>query len=200
MAGWNIEMPLRARPPNTHGWSAERRFLLPGVPDGPCLRRAEITDVYLSGTRLRLRRTVETTAAATTTVRKLTQKVPAPAGGPGLITTLYLDEAEYEALSVLPGAGLTKTRYRVPPLGVDVFTGALSGLVMGEIEFETADQEAAFPGLAGSALEVTLDGRFSGGRLAVTDQPQLLALLAALDLEPLDASGLAVRPLSPIPE
>ena len=94
----------------------ERRFLLPRVPDGPCLRRAEITDLYLSHTRLRLRRTVETTAAATTTVRKLTQKVPAPAGGPGLITSLYLDEAEYEALSMLPGAGLTKTRYSVPRL------------------------------------------------------------------------------------
>ena len=82
----------------------ERRFLLLRVPAGPCIRRAEISDLYLSGTRLRLRRTVETTASARTTVRKLTQKIPAPGGGPGLITTMYLDEAEYEALATLPGA------------------------------------------------------------------------------------------------
>ncbi len=94
----------------------ERRFLLLGVPDGPCIRRAEINDLYLAGTRLRLRRTVETTATATTTVRKLTQKIPADDGGPGLITTFYLDEAEYQALATLPGAGLTKTRaQRAPP-------------------------------------------------------------------------------------
>ena len=171
----------------------ERRFLLRRVPDGPCIRRAEITDLYLSGTRLRLRRTVESTATATTTVRKLTQKIPAPVGGPGLITTFYLDEAEYEALATLPGAGLTKTRYSVPPLGVDVFSGALGGLMMGEIEFETADEEARFPSPAESAVEVTLDRRFTGGRLAVMDRRELLALLAALDLEPLDASELAAR-------
>ena len=73
----------------------ERRFLLLRLPDGPCVRRAEITDLYLAGTRLRLRRTVETTAAAIVTVRKLTQKIPAPAGGPGLITTVYLDQSGY---------------------------------------------------------------------------------------------------------
>ena len=88
---------------------------------------------------------------------------------------------------------MTKTRYSVPPLGVDEFTGALSGLVMGEIEFETADEEARFPSPAESALEVTLDERFTGGRLAVMDRPELLALLAAMDLEPLDASELTVR-------
>ena len=133
------------------------------------------------------------------TVRKLTQKIPAPAGGPGLITTVYLDESEYATLAALPGARLTKMRYSVPPLGVDVFAGALSGLVMAEIEFETAVAEARFPGLSDSAVEVTLDGRMTGGRLAVMDRPQLLALMAALDLEPLDASELAVRPLSPMP-
>jgi hypothetical protein len=176
----------------------ERRFVLDRVPDGPCVRRAEMTDLYLVGTRLRLRRTVETTAAATTTVRKLTQKIPAPAGGPGLITTVYLDESEYATLVALPGARLSKMRYSVPPLGVDVFAGALSGLVMAEVEFETAVEEARFPGFSDSAVEVTLDGRMTGG-LAVMDRPELLALMAALDLEPLDASELAVRPLSPIP-
>jgi CYTH domain-containing protein len=171
----------------------ERRFLLLGVPAGPCIRRAEISDLYVAGTRLRLRRAVETTATATTTVRKLTQKIPAPDGGPGLISTLYLNEVEYEVLATLPGARLTKTRYSVPPLGVDVFSGALGGLVMGEIEFESADEEARFPLPAASALEVTRDERFTGARLALMDRSELSTLLAAAGLEPLDASELAAR-------
>ena len=48
----------------------ERRFLLSAVPPGEVVRRAAITDRYLPGTRLRLRRTVETTAGGTTVVHK----------------------------------------------------------------------------------------------------------------------------------
>jgi hypothetical protein len=116
----------------------ERRFLLAQAPDGPCVRRAAITDRYVTGTRLRLRRAVETTASGSTISGKFTQKIPAPGGGPGLITTMYLDEAEHAVLSGLPGSGLTKTRYSGPPFGADVFTGHLAGLLMAEIEFENA--------------------------------------------------------------
>jgi hypothetical protein len=37
----------------------ERRFLLGQAQDDPCLRRAAITDLYVTGTRLRLRRAGE---------------------------------------------------------------------------------------------------------------------------------------------
>jgi hypothetical protein len=131
----------------------ERRFLLARAPEGACVRRAAITDLYVTGTRLRLRRAVETTAGGSTISYKFTQKIPAPGGGPGLITTLYLDEAEHSVLSELPGSGLTKTRYSVPPFGVDVFTGDTwgfnhghvhGGLLMEGIEFENADEEKHF--------------------------------------------------------
>jgi len=76
----------------------ERRFLLTGLPgDARIVRSARITDNYLLGTRLRLRRWVETTAETTTTVCKLTQKVPAPDGRPGLITSIYLTQTEYNS-------------------------------------------------------------------------------------------------------
>lgn len=89
----------------------ERRFLLGRAPDGLRVRRAAITDLYITGTRVRLRRVVETTASGSMISRKFTQKIPAPGGGPGLITTIYLDEAEHSVLAGLPGSGLTRTRY-----------------------------------------------------------------------------------------
>ena len=178
----------------------ERRFLLGAVPTGPCIRRAEITDRYLHGrsvTRLRLRQTVETTTAGTMTIRKLTQKIPNPSGGPGLITTLYLSAAEHEVISALPADVLEKSRYSVPPLGVDVFRGPLAGLVVAEIEFATDEDQAAFAPPPESVAEVTFDDRFTGGRYLHTGRDDLLALLAEHGLEPVDARELAERPLSP---
>jgi CYTH domain-containing protein len=172
----------------------ERRFLLAQAPAGPCVRRAAITDLYVTGTRLRLRRAVGTTASGSTISRKFTQKIPAPDGGPGLITTMYLNEAEHAVLSGLPGSGLTKTRYSVPPFGVDVFTGNLTGLLMAEVEFESAEEEKHFQAPHDVIAEVTADPRFSGGRLALTERHELESLFAEFGLEPLDASELEARP------
>jgi CYTH domain-containing protein len=177
----------------------ERRFLLAAAPDGPCVRRAAITDLYVNGTRLRLRRAVETTASESTISRKFTQKIPAPGGGPGFITTIYLDEAEYLVLSELPGSGLTKVRYSVPPFGVDVFTGNLAGLLMAEIEFENAEEETYFQVPPDAIAEVTNDPRLSGGRLALTKRNELVALLGEFGLKPLDAYELAARTLTASP-
>jgi CYTH domain-containing protein len=174
----------------------ERRFLLGRAPDGPCVRRAAITDLYITGTRVRLRRAIETTASGSMISRKFTQKIPAPGGGPGLITTIYLDEAEHSVLAGLPGSGLTKTRYSVPPFGVDVFSGNLAGLLMAEIEFENAEDEKHFQVPPNVIAEVTADPRLSGGRLALTNRNELLPLLAEFGLEPLDACELAARTLT----
>ena len=174
----------------------ERRFLLGRVPAGPCVGRAEITNHYLDGTRLRLRQTVETTAAATTMVWKLTQKIPAPTGGPGLITTLYLSAAEHAALDVLPGPILVKTRYSVPPFGIDVLGGELEGLVVAEIEFATDDEQAAFPAPPESVAEVTLDARFTGGHYLTMARDGLLAALAELGAPLVDATELRERSLT----
>ena len=163
----------------------ERRFLLAGPLPGTPVKSAEITDRYLLGTRLRLRRTVETAAGETRTFYKLTQKIPAPDGGPGLITTVYLDAAEYERLSSLPAAVLRKTRLSIPPLGVDVFAPPLAGLYLAEAEFDSAAELQAFAVPICAVAEVTHDPRFTGGRFAAMTAEELAALLSAFGIRSL---------------
>jgi CYTH domain-containing protein len=160
----------------------ERRFLLGGPPREPGIRTVFITDRYIAGTRTRLRRAVEGTDGAQRIVHKLTQKVPSPDRGPGLITTMYLNDDEYRALAVLPAAVLHKTRHSIPPFGVDYFDGPLKGLYLAEAEF-TSDTEAAefSPGPLVVA-EVTHDHRFSGGYLASATREDIAVALAEYGL------------------
>ena len=177
----------------------ERRFLMAGPPAPEEVTATRvITDRYLVGTRLRLRR-VDFPEGGGSEL-KLTQKVPVPAGLPtalpaavpysrvsgvqGLITNTYLSWAEYELLSTLPGEVLVKTRFSVPPLGVDVFGGALRGLVVGEVEFADDEEARGFVAPGGCVAEVTDDVRFTGGRLVVASREDLLGWLAEYGLRP----------------
>lgn len=76
----------------------ERRLLLGSQPIGEVVRRVRIADRYLHGTRrLRLCRATKTFSTGGTsdqTVYRLAQKVLAPGGEPGLITTIYRDAAD----------------------------------------------------------------------------------------------------------
>jgi CYTH domain-containing protein len=160
----------------------ERRFLLAAPPSGVRLTgERQITDCYLTGTRLRLRRV---TRARSEPELKLTQKVPATRPGPvsGLITNFYLSQAEYDLLATLPAAELAKTRLSFPPYVIDVFGPPRHGLVLAEVEMPTDAGLAACPPPPGSVAEVTSDERFTGGRLAVTRRPELLAWLAEFGL------------------
>ncbi|WP_285739602.1 hypothetical protein [Kitasatospora phosalacinea] len=160
----------------------ERRFLLDRVPaPGSVTVARRITDRYVDGTRLRLRRAERLDTGECT--YKLTQKLPAPPGTPGavqgLITNLYLSEEEYaRLLAALPGPELTKTRLSVPPLGVDVFEGPLRGLVLAEAEFENAEDAETFVPPPGCIAELTADQHFTGGQLARTDREELRGDLA----------------------
>jgi CYTH domain-containing protein len=168
-------------PPGKHQKYArperERRFLLAGLPLGEIEQTATIVDRYLLGTRLRLRRTVEIGAHGTRTVHKLTQKVPAPDGGPGLITTVYLSEEEHERLSTIPAAILRKTRFSIEPFGVDQFAPPLDGLFLAEIEFDTDEAMQRFTAPSWAVSEVTRDPRFTGGHFAMLATGELTALL-----------------------
>ncbi|GGO99672.1 hypothetical protein [Wenjunlia tyrosinilytica] len=135
----------------------ERRFLLAGPPARSRVTVARvITDRYLVGTRLRLRRADFPGGGCEL---KLTQKVPVPRPGgvQGLVTSTYLSPAEYELLASLPAAVVCKTRLSVPPLGVDVFEGLLQGLVLAEAEFATEEEALSFVPPAGCVAEVTYD-------------------------------------------
>jgi len=158
----------------------ERRFLLAVMPAETPAGRVLIEDRYLVGTRLRLRRMTEFGPADQPgrLTHKLTQKVPAPDGTPGLITTLYLSAPEYEALAAVPGHALRKVRTSIPPFGVDEFRGPLTGLILAEAEFETDDDRAAFRPPIETVAEVTADERFTGGRLVRVEGNEIGALLA----------------------
>lgn len=160
----------------------ERRFLLAAAPaTRETVAEHRITDRYLTGTRLRLRR-VEPTGGGES-IYKLTQKVPGGSGHvQGLITNTYLSKAEYGVLTALPADVLSKTRLTMPPFGVDVFDPPLNGLVLAEVEFTDDKTAAAFPAPDEAVAEVTEDHRFTGGSLVRTGRDGLLNLLAAYGL------------------
>lgn len=167
----------------------ERRFLLRHVPVAPPTTRVvAITDHYLRETRLRLRCTVER-GGANSKVFKLTQKISGPDRRPGLITTMYLSEEEYDLLRGLPAESVDKVRYSVAPLGVDQFGDRLRGLVLAEAEFDSDEEMAAFRPPAWVLAEVTADERFTGGRLAHTTRKELIKILSEFCVEVTDEPG-----------
>jgi CYTH domain-containing protein len=143
----------------------ERRWLMREAPDPKdATAEVEITDIYFSGTRLRLRRMVDRRGEQPT-IYKLTQKVPGTSTA-GLVTNTYLSKAEYELLAQLDGCELKKIRYSIPPFGIDAFLPPLAGLVLAEAEFEDDEAMAAATAPAEAISEVTDDPQFTGGYLA----------------------------------
>ena len=163
----------------------ERRYLLSELPPGLKVndRHAQITDNYLTNTRLRLRK-VRWPATNEWTL-KLTQK-HAPGEPPDfsrtLITSIYLNEYEYEVLSVFEANEIRKNRYPYEHEGrkysIDVFLGALHGLILAETEFDTDEELRDFPAPPFAAREVTRDELFTGARLVELTIDSLRAELA----------------------
>jgi CYTH domain-containing protein len=149
----------------------ERRFLLRELPPGLKLSdaHAQITDNYITGTRLRLRK-VRVPATNEWTL-KLTQKhAPQPPDfSRTLITNLYLNEREYETLSVFEANELRKNRYPYEHEGrkysVDVFLGDLRGLILAETDFDTDEEMDSFALPPFAARDVTREEMFTGARL-----------------------------------
>ncbi|HEX8687824.1 MAG TPA: hypothetical protein VF654_15050 [Pyrinomonadaceae bacterium] len=149
----------------------ERRYLLGELPPGLKLAdpHTQITDNYVTGTRLRLRKVRDPRANEWTL--KLTQKrAPEPPDfSRTLITNIYLSPYEYEVLSVFEGNELRKNRYPYEhegrPYSVDVFLGPLRGLVLAETDFDDDAEMDAFPPPPFAALDVSRDELFTGARL-----------------------------------
>ena len=149
----------------------ERRYLLRELPPGLKVndRHAQITDNYITNTRLRLRK-VRWPLTNEWTL-KLTQKhAPAPPDfSRTLITSIYLNEYEYEVFSVFEANELRKNRYPYEHAGrrysIDVFLGALHGLILAETDFDGDAEMDNFPPPSFAALDVTQDELFTGGRL-----------------------------------
>jgi len=149
----------------------ERRYLLQDLPEG--LTRADphvqITDNYITGTRLRLRKVRDPRTNKWTV--KFTQKfAPNPADlSRTIITNTYLNAAEYQVLSVFEANEIRKNRYAFEWEGrkftIDMFLGDLFGLVLAEVSFETEAELASFPKPPFAIAEVTNNELFTGVKL-----------------------------------
>lgn len=163
----------------------ERRFLLAEAPsDSSATAVWVITDRYLPGTRLRLRRVERPDVGECE--YKFTQKVPSRQEGAvqGLITNTFLSAVEYQLLASLPAEVLVKRRLSVPPFGVDVFEGSLQGLVLAEAEFTSDEEAQSFSPSPDCVAEVTDDPRFTGGRLVRASRDEVLIWLDEYGIRP----------------
>jgi CYTH domain-containing protein len=154
----------------------ERRWLCHMVPREQIIRSEAITDLYVTGTRLRLREARSTDSGAG--MLRLSRKADVDPHT-RLVTSIYLPEEEFAVLAAsLPGVRLKKLRHKLKrhhpgvALLVDEFQGELDGLVMVEADFATPDLLAAFPAPDFARREVTGDPRFTGGYLAKHGLPK----------------------------
>lgn len=149
----------------------ERRYVLSDLPEG--ITRVDphlqITDNYITGTRLRIRKVREPRSNKWTV--KFTQKFPPDPNDLSrtIITNTYLNALEAEVLSVFDTNEIRKNRYPFEfdgrKFSVDMFLGDLFGLVLAEISFDTEEELDSFPKPPFALLDVTNDPLFSGGRL-----------------------------------
>lgn len=150
----------------------ERRYLMQNLPDG--LTRADphlqITDTYITGTRLRIRKMRDPQTNKWTV--KFTQKfAPNPADfSRTIITNIYLNALEAETLSVFDANEIRKNRYQFVfddrKFAVDMFLGDLFGLVLAETSFDTDEELNSFPVPPFVLADVTNNEVFTGGKLS----------------------------------
>jgi CYTH domain-containing protein len=150
----------------------ERRYLLRDLPEG--LTRADhhlqITDNYLTGTRLRLRKVRDPKTNKWTV--KFTQKFAPNTDdfSRTIITNTYLSAIEAETLSMFDANEIRKNRYRYEFEGrafsIDMFLGDLFGLVLAETGFESDEELDHFPLPSFALADVTHHELFTGGRLS----------------------------------
>ncbi len=153
----------------------ERRWLCRQVPRERVVQTEAITNLYVTGTRLRLREARPIDGGAP--MLRLSRKADVDPHT-RLVTSIYLPEEEFAVLAAsLPGVRVKKLRHRLHRLAdvvmlIDEFRGKLDGLIMAEAEFETPDLLVAFPMPDFAMREVTHDQRFTGGYLVKNGPPK----------------------------
>ena len=167
----------------------ERRYLLRDLPEG--ITRADphlqITDNYMTGSRLRLRKVREPRSNKWTA--KLTQKfAPDPNDlSRTIITNTYLNALEAETLSTLFNSNeIRKNRYHFEFEGrtfsADMFLGDLFGLVLAEVSFETDEELDNFQMPPFAVADITNEPLFTGGKLCDLTFSDVRAEVARLGL------------------
>ena len=167
----------------------ERRYLLRDLPEG--MNRADphlqITDNYVTGSRLRLRKVREPRTNKWTV--KFTQKfAPNPNDlSRTIITNTYLNALEADVLSTIFDSNeIRKNRYPFEfdgrDFSIDMFLGDLFGLVLAEVSFKTDEELDTFPKPLFALAEVTNEELFTGGRLCDLTFSDVRAEIARLGL------------------
>jgi CYTH domain-containing protein len=149
----------------------ERRYLLQDLPEG--LTRAsphlQITDNYVTGTRLRLRKVRDPQTNKWTV--KLTQKFAPNSADSSrtFVTNIYLNALEAEVFGMFQENEIRKNRYPFEFEGrkfsVDMFLGELFGLVLAEVSFATDEELDSYPRPPFAVADVTNNELFNGGKL-----------------------------------
>ncbi|NTW30858.1 MAG: hypothetical protein HGA33_06255 [Candidatus Moranbacteria bacterium] len=169
----------------------ERTYLAKRLPEGlyECPSR-EMLDIYLPVSSrhpvLRLRKngdqlemTKKTIVEGTDSSRMEEQ-------------TIKLSDEEYAALAGIGGKRVGKTRYLYEIDGhtaeVDVFDGALSGLILVDFEFETEAEKDAFLMPEFCLAEVTQEESIAGGFLAGKSYDDIAPGLSRFGYERIDAA------------
>jgi CYTH domain-containing protein len=150
----------------------ERRYLLQDLPEGMSRADAhvQITDNYVTGTRLRLRKVRDPQTNKWTV--KLTQKFAPDKEDLSrtIITNLYLTALETETLAISEANEIRKNRYWFEFEGrkfsVDMFLGDLFGLVLAEVSFANDEELRSFPKPPFAIADVTNNEMFTGGKLS----------------------------------
>ncbi len=163
----------------------ERRFLLRELPGD--LTRADphlqLFDNYITNTRLRLRKV--RLPQTREWIWKLTQKFAPDPADPArtLVTDIYLARGEYETLAVFEANEIRKNRYPYEHAGraytIDVFLGALHGLILAETTFTSDDEKRGFQTPPFVAFDVSDDEMFNGGNLVNLTTDEIRATLKA---------------------
>lgn len=162
-------------PKSKYAWvEHERRWLCAAVPFDRVVSAEAFTDLYVTGTQLRLREAIPLGGGPP--MLRLGRKADV-SPSVRLLTSIYLSPEEFRLLSALPGNILRKTRHSLGRIDgadvfVDVFEGPLSGLVMAEAEFPDVESMARYPTPDFALREVTDDIRYTGGRLATDGLPE----------------------------
>jgi len=143
----------------------ERRWLVDPTAVGdfaqaPC-RRYE--DLYLDGSRLRLRKITD---ANGTELYKLGKKYGKQTALSEPITTLYLSALEYGLFWRLPGRAAIKRRYAIEGGSLDVYEQPLPGFMVFELEFASEPSARGYEPPSFVTQEITGDAAYSGFALA----------------------------------
>lgn len=98
---------------------------------------------------------------------------------------ISLTKEQFDNMSgSVKGVFIEKTRYHIPcgsyTIELDIFHGALEGLIYAEVEFPTLEEANAFTPPAWFTREVTEDGSFTNAALSKLDEKGCRAFLSSI--------------------